>query len=86
MHGSKGTSTSLSGLCTMRMSHEQMTMWHNKINRLAGKSHPNIYENVELFKTEQAATEVSLLPTSTQYISALCNWVRFKLVVHLQYS
>ena len=35
--------------------------WHNKINCLAGKSHPNIYEIVELFKTEQAATEVSLL-------------------------
>ena len=35
--------------------------WHNKINRLAGKSQPNIYEIVELFKTEQAATEVSSL-------------------------
>jgi len=36
--------------------------WHNKINHLAGKSHPNIlYKIAELFKTEQAATEVSLL-------------------------
>ena len=34
--------------------------WHNKITRLAGKSHPNIYELVDLFKTEQAATEVTL--------------------------
>ena len=34
--------------------------WHNKIIRLAGKSHPNIYELVDLFKTEQAATEVTL--------------------------
>jgi len=33
----------------------------NKINRLAGKTHPNIHEIVELFKTEQTATEVSLL-------------------------
>ena len=31
-----------------------------KINRLAGKSHPNIYELVHLFKTEQAATKVTL--------------------------
>ena len=31
--------------------------WHN---RLAGKSHPNIYEVVDSFKTEQAATEVTL--------------------------
>ena len=34
--------------------------WHNKINRLAGKSHPKFYELVGLFKTEQAATEVTL--------------------------
>ena len=25
--------------------------WHNKINRAAGKAHPNIFELVELFKT-----------------------------------
>ena len=34
--------------------------WHAKMNRLAGKSHPNIFEVVELFKTEQATTEVTL--------------------------
>ena len=34
--------------------------WHDKINRPAGKSHPNIYELVELFKAEQAVTEVTL--------------------------
>ena len=34
--------------------------WHNKINKNGGKSHPNIYEVVEPFKTEQAATEVTL--------------------------
>ena len=28
---------------------------------MADKSHPNIYEIVELFRTEQAATEVSLV-------------------------
>ena len=35
--------------------------WHSKIRKLAGKSHPNIYEAVELFKAEQTATEVSLM-------------------------
>ena len=35
--------------------------WHKKINRAAGKAHPNIFELVELFKTEQANTEVSLV-------------------------
>ncbi len=34
--------------------------WHNKINRAARKSHPNIFEAVELFQSEQAATEVML--------------------------
>ena len=33
--------------------------WHNKINHAAGKVHLNIFELVELFKTEQANTEVS---------------------------
>ena len=37
--------------------------WHNKINRAAGKAHPNIFELVELFKTEQANTEVCLACT-----------------------
>ena len=34
--------------------------WHNKINRAAGKAHPKVFELVELFKGEQANTEVSL--------------------------
>ncbi|XP_041378972.1 uncharacterized protein LOC121391384 [Gigantopelta aegis] len=35
--------------------------WHSKMKKLARKSHPNIYEAVTLFKSEQAATEVSLM-------------------------
>ena len=31
-----------------------MEGWHGKINRVAGKAHPNIFETVELFKGEQA--------------------------------
>ena len=36
--------------------------WHNKVKKLTGKNHLNIYEIVELlnFKLEQAATTVSL--------------------------
>ena len=34
--------------------------WHKKINCAAGKAHPNIFQLVELFKTEQANTEVCL--------------------------
>ena len=35
--------------------------WHSKVRKLAGKAHPNIYEVVSLFKSEQAATEVPLM-------------------------
>ena len=34
--------------------------WHIKINHVAGKPHPNIFEVVELFKGEQATTEINL--------------------------
>ena len=34
---------------------------HNKINRAVGKAHPNIFKLVELFKTEQVNTEVSMV-------------------------
>ena len=34
--------------------------WHDKINRVAGKPRSNIFEVVELFKGEQATTEVKL--------------------------
>ena len=33
---------------------------HNKVKKIAGKSHLNIFEMVELFKLKQASTEVSL--------------------------
>ena len=38
--------------------------WHSKIRKLAGKAHSNIYEAINLFKAEQAATEVSLMQLS----------------------
>ena len=34
--------------------------WHKKIIRAAGKAHPNIFELVELFKTEKVNMEVCL--------------------------
>ena len=34
--------------------------WHKKVKKIAGKSHLNIFEMVELFKLEQASTEVAL--------------------------
>ena len=35
--------------------------WHSKVRKLAGKVHPNIYKVVSLFKSEQAATVVTLM-------------------------
>ena len=34
--------------------------WHSKINCAVGKAHPNIFELVELIKTEQVNTEACL--------------------------
>ena len=32
--------------------------WHNKVKKIAGKGHLNIFEMVELFKFKQASSEV----------------------------
>ena len=34
--------------------------WHNKVNCMIGKGHPYVFELVEVFKMEQASTEVTL--------------------------
>ena len=39
--------------------------WHNKLKRIARKAHPNVYELVEIFKKEQADTEVTLAQLAT---------------------
>ena len=45
---------SLDGLRT----NNHAEQWHSKVRKLAGKTHPNI---VSFFKSEQAATEVTLM-------------------------
>ena len=52
--------TSLSGLCTMRMGHEQITMWKGGTTKLTAWQE-RATQTYNLFRTEQAATEVSLL-------------------------
>ena len=34
--------------------------WDSKINAVAGKTHPNVFELVELFQSEQGTTEATL--------------------------
>ena len=34
--------------------------WHNNLKLIAKKSHPNVYELIEIFKHEHANTEVSI--------------------------
>ncbi len=34
--------------------------WHNRLKRVIGKAHPNVYEFVEVIQKEQTATEVFL--------------------------
>ena len=33
--------------------------WHNRLKRIVKKPHPNFYELIDVFKREQAATEVT---------------------------
>ena len=35
--------------------------WHSHLKRIVGKPHPNIYECVQVFQREQAATEVTII-------------------------
>ena len=34
--------------------------WHSKVKKIAGNNHLNIFEIVELFKKEQASTQVEI--------------------------
>ena len=34
--------------------------WHNRLKKIVGKAHPNVFEIVETFKKEQALTEVTM--------------------------
>ena len=35
--------------------------WHYRLNRLARKAHPNMFETIEHIKNEQASTEVQMI-------------------------
>ena len=35
--------------------------WHYRLNRLARKAHPNLFETIKLIKNEQASTEVQMI-------------------------
>ena len=35
--------------------------WHNRMKRISQKAHPNLYEVLDLFQREEAASEVTIL-------------------------
>ena len=39
--------------------------WHSRLKRIVKKPHPNIYEIIDVFKREQATTEVTTLQLET---------------------
>ena len=51
---------SLSGSVRTNNHVEGCNGWHSRLKKVVGKVHPNIFEIVEVFKKEQASTEVSL--------------------------
>ena len=50
--------------------------WHNRLKRIVKKSHPNIYELIDVFKREQAATEVTCQQLETGVI--LPPWKKYR--------
>ncbi len=34
--------------------------WHNRLNRIVGKAHPNVYKLIEVFQREEAAVSVTI--------------------------
>ena len=38
--------------------------WHNRLNKLVGRDHPNIYQLIKLMKKEEAVSEVKILQIS----------------------
>ena len=47
-------------LCSQWTPNNHLEGWHNSMKRIARKAHPNLYEVLELFQKEQAATKVTI--------------------------
>ena len=40
--------------------------WHSRLKKVVGKSHPNIYELVDVFKREETSTKMKMLEAGAQ--------------------
>ena len=64
-HGLMAILASVSGMSTHLIdgprTNNNLEGWHSRVKTLAGKAHLNIFEMVELFKTEQSHMEASQL-------------------------
>ena len=50
---------------TLVRTNNRLEGWHNRLKRIVKKPHPNIYELIDVFKREQAASEVTLQQLET---------------------
>jgi len=50
---------------TSERTNNRLEGWHNRINRLAGRPHPNIYQLIDLIKKEDGASIVTLQQIQT---------------------
>ena len=48
------------------MTNNHIEGWHSKMRKAVGKAHPNVYELVQIFKTEHAAVEALLVQLATR--------------------
>ena len=73
-HGLMVTLDHTCGITTDTVAQGRTTLlegWHNHMKRISRKTHPNLYEVLELFQREQAAPEVIILQVATMYISLI---------------
>lgn len=53
-----------SPMCKLRSRHDHICHiegWHNRLKRISRKAHPNLYEVLELFQREEAASRVTVI-------------------------
>ena len=47
--------------------------WHNRLNKIVGKSHPNLFKLICTFQQEEASTHMTILQLATGGRSRPCK-------------
>ncbi len=49
--------------------------WHNRLNKIVGKPHPNLFQLIRTFQQEEASTHMTIMQLATEAPSqeAVCG-------------